>query len=71
MFKPKIGKRYVFVRGGEIPARLVFTRFDDDSATIVGLDTERCFEGSKDAWKDALAFLASEGFVLNSNPISN
>jgi hypothetical protein len=65
MFKPKIGKRYYFVRRmGETIERVEFTRHEDGSAGWWSEREEATFEEDPHAWKLALAQLAVEGFVL-------
>ena len=64
MTKPKIGKRYIFVRitDGRID-HTDFTRHDDGSAGFVADGSYHIHECRPDAWQNALSELSRLGFV--------
>lgn len=63
MNKPKIGKPYVFVRRqGQAVEYTEFTRYSDGSAGFTEGGFIRGYDNAADAWRHALADLATLGF---------
>ena len=62
--KPKIGKKYYFVRvHNKNIENASFIRYEDDSALVIKNNFAHIFENEPLAWQDALCELAEMGFV--------
>jgi hypothetical protein len=63
MDNPKVGKCYIFVRSMDSSfEHTEFTRHADGSAGFVADGYTHVYEGSSDAWRDALEALLALGF---------
>lgn len=68
--KPKIGKKYYFVRlKHQNIEKATFIRYEDNSALVIKKTTANIFENEPLAWQNALSELLEMGFIEISKAI--